>query len=130
MNGGCHSSDVWYDTRMNDTTYHHIASTFIPSLSGVYLTCEDIGTIDLEGRPSLTWSLSVQDGTGAILRRSPLDSDMAEVIYRSLLESVGVDPEYRKAQWQDFVADCRRWADEGRRSRKVGDLYEYTENSP
>lgn len=116
---------------MNDTTYHHIASTFIPCLAGVYLTCEDIGTIDLDGRPSLTWSLSVQDGTGAILRRSPLDSDMAEVIYRSILESSGVDPwEVRKAQWQDFVADCRRWADEGRRSRKVGDLYHYTENSP
>ena len=118
-------------TRMNDTTTNrHLCSTFIPSLAGVYLTAEDSGCQDVNGAPAILWSLSVQDGTGAILRRSYLDPDMAEVIYRSLLESAGVDPEVRKAQWQEHVEDCIRWADEGRRAARVGDLYDYTENSP
>lgn len=112
------------------TTNRHLCSTFLPSLPGIYLTAEDSNCQDVNGDPAILWSLSVQDGTGAILRRSYLDPDMAEVIYRSLLESAGVDPDARKAQWQDFVADCLRWAAAGRRSRKVGDLYDYTENSP
>ena len=118
-------------TRMNNTTTNpHLCSTFLPMLPGIYLTAEDSGCIDLNGQPSIAWSLTVQDGTGAIIRRSSLDRDMAETIYRSHLEAHDVEAWSAREQWQDLVENCRVWADQGRRARRVGDLYDYTENSP
>ena len=114
----------------NTTTNAHLCSTFLPSLPGIYLTAEDSNCQDVNGDPAILWSLSVQDGTGAILRRSYLDADMAEAIYRSHLEAHDVCPWSAREQWWDHVEDCRAWAEQARRAARVGDLYDYTENCP
>ena len=60
----------------------HLSSVMIPALPGIYLTANYSGCITREGRPSIRWSLTNQNGIGEITREEPISVDMARTIHQ------------------------------------------------
>ena len=59
----------------------HLSSVMIPAMPGIYLTASHNGCITLEGRPSIQWSLTEQNGVGEVIREEFIGVDMARTIH-------------------------------------------------
>ena len=108
MQRGCHPSDVCYTTRMNNT---HLTSVMIPHLVGCYLTASDIGCITLDGKPSIQWSITIQNGIGEVTNDSPLEEVAARAIHTIITG--------RSDLFDDLLEDCRRLVIESKRTYSI-----------
>lgn len=105
---GCHLVDLWYNTRMNNT---HLTSVMIPHLVGCYLTASDIGCITLDGKPSIQWSITIQNGIGEVTNDSPLEEVAARAIHTIITG--------RSDLFDDLLEDCRRLVIESKRTDSI-----------
>jgi len=76
----------------------HLASVVLNGFPNLYLTARDSGCITMEGKPSIMWSVSVQE-SGVIVHEQPIDESFAQALY-----TAAHDPELR---FSDFLEDCR-----------------------
>jgi len=78
----------------------HLTSVMIPHLEGCYLTASDIGCITLDGKPSIQWSITMQNGIGEVTTDTPLEEVAARAIHKIITG--------RDDLFDDLLADCRR----------------------
>ena len=83
----------------------HVTSVMIPHLEGCYLTASDIGCITLDGKPSIQWSITMQNGIGEVTTDSPIEEVAARAIHKIITG--------RDDLFDDLLADCRHLVEVG-----------------
>jgi len=89
----------------------HVTSVMIPHLEGCYLTASDIGCITLDGKPSIQWSITMQNGIGEVTSDSPIEEVAARAIHKIITG--------RDDLFDDLLEDCRRLVIESKATDSV-----------
>jgi len=89
----------------------HLISVMIPHLEGCYLTASDIGCITIDGKPSIQWSITMQNGIGEVTSDSPIEEVAARAIHKIITG--------RDDLFDDLLEDCRRLVIESKATDSV-----------